>query len=275
VKQSALGQLSGPISYIVGWCTRLRLPKFLLLPILRRYVKTYQVDLDVIDRPLKDYVSVDDFFTRDLLPSARPIACCDGAVVSPADGRIHNLGWIEDGIVLQAKGVPYSLEALLADPADAALFKQGSYLTVHLSPRDCHHVFAPVTGRLRSATHVAGALFPVREPYASQRIGLYAKNERLVAQLDSDQGPVAVVMVGALNVGNMELCADPGLVGRRSGFSRRSYDGLPIAGGQKLGTFHLGSTVVLLLSKRVQWRAALQGAGILYGESLTEEPGHV
>ena len=257
------------VSALVGWVARLRLPSFVLQPFLRRFVQSFEVDLGLIDRPLESFVSVDDFFTRDLRPGVRPIDGRANAVLSPADGRVHNFGFIEDGVLLQAKGIPYSLEALLTDPLEAERFRGGSYLTVYLSPRDCHHVFAPMAGSLRRAVHVPGRLFPVREPIVSTVQGLYTRNERVVTLLDAGDHQLAVVLVAATNVGNITLLPEARLGAPRPYLTNRGLSpAVGVAAGQKLGTFHLGSTVVLVFSKPVTWREGLLGASVCYGEAL-------
>lgn len=266
--QALWERLGNPISYLVGRIVRWRLPRPILQPLLRAYIRHYQVDLSLIDRPLHDFTSIDDFFTRDLKPELRPIEFAPDKVVSPVDGRVHNFGHIEEGTLLQAKGVSYKLATLLGDSQLASQFAGGSYLTIYLSPRDCHHVFSPETGHVHSAAHIPGKLFPVREPFASQLSGLYARNERAVITQHTARGPVATVLVGALNVGNLELPFDRELCVARAGHARQEYSHVHLKRGEKIGTFHLGSTVVVLYPQRVEWAPEIAGRQVCYGEVL-------
>lgn len=56
------------------------------------------------------YASFNDFFTRPLKPSARPIAKAD--FVSPVDGAISQLSHIDDHQIVQAKGHRFTVADL-------------------------------------------------------------------------------------------------------------------------------------------------------------------
>ncbi len=87
---------------------------------------------------------------------------------------------------------------------------------------------------------------------------LFARNERLMCHIDGPLGRVAVVAVGAYNVGRISAAFDaawnapPGesaWVTNRRGLqsAARAYDPpIPVRQGDEVMTFHLGSTVVLL-----------------------------
>ena len=142
---------------------------------------------------------------------------------------------------------------LLADDPVAEPLSRGSYATVYLSPRDYHRVHCPVDGVVTGYLHVPGTLWPVNAAGVAHVDRLFCRNERLVTLLDSEtHGPVAVVMVGATAVGRITAAYDDAICTNAGGgtLSRVRYDQpRPLARGAELGTFHLGSTVVVLCGR--------------------------
>ena len=147
------------------------------------------------------------FFTRRLREGARPVAGGDGVVVSPSDSRLSAIGPVPpDGRLEQVKGSTYTIEALLGSAEDAAPFRRGAHATLYLSPAMYHRVHAPVDGRVVAWRYMPGRLFPVNGAGVRSVPGLFTRNERVALFMDTEaHGPVAVVLVGAANVGRMSL----------------------------------------------------------------------
>jgi phosphatidylserine decarboxylase len=142
----------------------------------------------------------------------------------------------------------YPVSALLGGAIDAASFEGGTAWNFYLSPRDAHHIFSPREGTLRGLRYIRGRLYPVNNWAVANIPGLFIENERVVCFLDTPDGPLAVVMVGATNVGSISLAAlDIGLIRERA--PQRVELEVPVARGAKLGTFHLGSTVIVLSAR--------------------------
>lgn len=219
-------------------------------------------DIDMSDAQLKnpeDFASFNAFFTRALKPEARPIDAAENSIVSPVDGAISQITRIDEGSLIQAKGHSYSVADLLGgDETEAAKYAQGSFTTIYLSPRDYHRIHIPVAGTLTEMVHVPGRLFSVSPATARTIPRLFARNERVIAHFDTAMGPMAVVMVGAVNVGSVETVW-AGEVTPPAGKSigRWRYEGdkaLQFAKGAELGRFNMGSTVILLMgNSAVQW----------------------
>ena len=168
-------------------------------------IRQFGVDMSEAAQPdPKAYASFNHFFTRALKPGARVPDPDPDALLMPADGHISQCGPIEDGRIFQAKGQSFTAAELLGDEAAAAPFAQGAFATVYLSPRDYHRVHMPWTGTLRETVHVPGRLFSVGPDAVRHVPRLFARNERLVCHFDTDFGPMAVVMVGALLVSGVE-----------------------------------------------------------------------
>jgi len=198
----------------------------------------------------RSYATFNQFFTRALRPGARVAAADPRALVMPADGRISQLGRIEDGRIFQAKGQSFTAAELLGDAEAARPFHDGLFATVYLSPRDYHRVHMPWTGTLRETVHVPGRLFSVG-PAAVQNVpGLFARNERLVCHFDTDFGPMVSVMVGALLVSGVEtVWSGEEIPHYGDRITRKDYrgKGITLERFAEMARFNYGSTVIVLL----------------------------
>jgi len=237
-------------SRLVGWFMGVRAWKS---PLIRFFVGRYGVDLSEAQREqVSDYDSFNDFFTRLLKPGARPFPDSPQAILCPADGSVSQAGRIAQDQILQAKGHSYSCADLLADTELAGQFHDGSFATIYLSPRDYHRVHMPCAGRLSRMVHVPGRLFSVNPATASAVPGLFARNERVVCLFDTEIGPMAVVLVGAMIVASIEtswagtVC--PGHTGPSTIDYRNQPEPITLARGDELGLFKTGSTVIVLFA---------------------------
>ena len=274
VERLAAAALSWPLlSRLAGRASDLRLPKAILVPAIRAYARAFHADLDEAALPPEGYASFNDFFTRRLRDGARPIASGRGVVVSPSDSRLSTIGPVPaDGRLDQVKGVTYSIEDLLGCAEDAALFRRGVHATLYLSPAMYHRVHSPADGRVASWRYVPGRLFPVNAAGVRLVPGLFTRNERVAVILDTEaHGPVAVVLVGAANVGRMSLAfTDLVTNTSRAGRPGRVVPADPVAlrRGEELGAFNLGSTVVLLVANPALAPAAAAGDIVRVGQAL-------
>ncbi len=223
--------------------------------IIRRFVARYQVNMDeALDSSISSYRSFNDFFTRALKPGARPLARAD--LICPVDGAVSQFGAIAKDQIFQAKGHSYSTTAVVGgDTTLAALFQDGSFATLYLSPRDYHRIHMPADGRLSRMIYVPGELFSVNPTTARGVPGLFARNERVVCVFESDSGPFVLILVGATIVGSMATVwhgvVNPprGKVLREWHYPAESGDAVFLKQGEEMGRFLLGSTVVMLFPK--------------------------
>ncbi len=261
------------ISRLIGLVAECRIPWVRDL-FIRRFIHTYGVDMSqALEPDPTAYACFNDFFTRALKPDARPIG---EGLVSPADGVLSRYGRIEHGTLIQAKGQTYSLGALLGgDVSRAAPFRQGSFATVYLSPKDYHRVHMPMTGTLREMTYVPGRLFSVNQATANHVPGLFARNERLVCIFDTEHGPLAMVLVGAMIVAAIETTW-AGQVTPLSGRvqTTRFDEPIVIEKGQEMGRFKLGSTVVMCMGREMAFGDFdPKGSPISMGQTMGALPG--
>ena len=218
-------------------------------------VRRFDVNLAEAAEPdPRAYESFNAFFTRALRPGARVADPDPDALLMPADGRISQCGPIghadERGRIFQAKGRSFTAAELLGDETAAEAFEGGVFATVYLSPRDYHRVHMPWSGTLRETVHVPGRLFSVGPAAVRHVPRLFARNERLVCHFDTDFGPMAVVMVGALLVSGVETVwsgEEIPAYGKR--ITRKDYHGRGIVLERfaEMARFNYGSTVIVLL----------------------------
>lgn len=200
------------------------------------------MDLSEAEHSVEHYESLSDLFTRHLKEGARPVEAGQQTLVSPVDGAVSALGALEGEALLQAKGLTYSAGELLGDEEFAESLRGGAFITLYLRPKDYHRIHAPLAGRLRSCRRIPGTLFPVQPSSVRNVVGLFVRNERVVLELHTDVGPVAVVFVGAAAVGAITTPFEDGSQGLAS------FDPpLEIARGDEIGVFNLGSTVIVVM----------------------------
>ena len=254
----------------LAYSTDPRTKQWLIDTIVRRF----GVDLEEAAQPDPTaYPSFNAFFTRALKPGVRQPDPDPRTLVMPADGRISQLGAIEDGRIFQAKGQSFTAAELLGDEIAAEPFREGLYATVYLSPRDYHRVHMPWTGTLRETVHVPGRLFSVGPDAVRHVPRLFARNERLVCHFDTDFGPMASVMVGALLVSGVEtVWSGEEIPAYGDRITRKDYrsQGITLQRFAEMARFNYGSTVVVLLPPGVaEFESGLVAEGpVKLGQAL-------
>ncbi len=257
------------LTYLAGFLANVKHQKIKNF-VIERFIKQYQVNMSeaLIEDP-KKYSCFNDFFIRYLKPEARTISAAD--IVSPVDGCISEIGLIQKGQIIQAKGLDYSVEELLAcNQSEAARYEQGQFATLYLAPKDYHRVHMPMDAKLISMTYIPGTLFSVQPATARSIPKLFARNERLVVFFETQIGPMAVVLVGATVVGAIgtSWLGDLRRCNKKSTFD---YPDTAFKKADEMGYFKLGSTVILLFANgaSMQWNPQMKaGNGIQFGQEL-------
>jgi len=264
------------VSGVVFRVTRWRAPWTTWL--IRRFVRAFGVNLDeAAQSDPAAYDSFNAFFTRSLAEGMRPVEGGADDWISPVDGRISQIGHIQSGNIFQAKGRAYTATELLGGDGELAeWFKDGSFATLYLSPSDYHRIHMPVDATLREMIHVPGRLFSVSTGTVAEVPRLFARNERVVCLFDTADGPMAMVLVGAINVSAIETVwaglVTPSPQRQVGRWDYREEDGLSIRlkRGAEMGRFNMGSTVILLTAPGVdfdpRWQAEMP---VKLGERLS------
>ena len=264
-------------SALAGWAASRPLPKKIQWSALSLFARHYGVDLGEAEKPLEEYRTFQEFFTRRLKPGIRPQdEMLPGAINCPVDGNLIALGRIRSGTLIQAKGLHYHLEELLKHMPSPEPFEGGHFLTLYLSPRDYHRIHVPLEGVVQAVSRVEGELWPVNDASTANIPRLYVRNRRAVwlaeGRSNDDGLLVACVLVGATHVGGCvvdeqwlegrKLPKDGGLI----------VSGLPCAPGDDLGMFQFGSTVVMLVggAKADAWHPVRPQGAVKVGQRLGE-----
>jgi phosphatidylserine decarboxylase len=227
------------LSGAVGWAADRHIPRWFRAPAYRAYARFTGADLSEVRLDLRSFPSLGAFFVRELKSGARPIPLDRDALCSPVDGTVQSLGPVERGTLLQAKGRSYALAELLGAGGDAAAFEGGFGWTIYLSPRDYHRIHAPERCDLVRAEWMGGDRFSVAPKVLSKRRVLDI-NERCALELECAHARLALVLVGALNVGRIRV------VGVQPGHAGPVVPKMRFERGAELARFEMGSTIVLV-----------------------------
>ncbi|HEY0719949.1 MAG TPA: archaetidylserine decarboxylase [Gammaproteobacteria bacterium] len=270
------------ISRLTHAITRIRYHRF-KNAFIGWFVRSFQVDLTEaqITNPYS-YEHFNAFFTRALKPEARPIVNGRYEVACPVDGAVSQVGEISHGQLFQAKGHSYSLLELLGgSDKRAAPFQNGAFATIYLSPRDYHRIHMPLGGVLREMVHVPGRLFSVNAATVKVIPRVFARNERVISIFDTAFGPMALVKVGAINVGSIEtvwageVTPPAGQIVRSWHYPADGEEAVSLERGAEMGRFNMGSTVIVLFGHdAIEWSDSLQpGAVVRLGQLLATRKG--
>ena len=220
--------------------------------VIKAFAKKYNVDMSEAKKEnFSDYESFNQFFIRELKDDARKINENPTALCLPADGRVSQIGHIDDDRLLQAKGHFFSLSDLLAGDEELVhTFKNGEFATIYLSPRDYHRVHMPCDATLRKMIYVPGDLFSVNPFLAEHVPNLFARNERVICVFDTAFGPMAQILVGATITASMSTVwagvINPPRTGEVKVWTYQGDNAIKLTKGQEMGAFQLGSTVINL-----------------------------
>ena len=220
--------------------------------VIKIFAKKYNVDMSEAKKEnFRDYESFNQFFIRELKDDARKINENPTALCLPADGRVSQIGHIDDDRLLQAKGHFFSLSDLLAGDEELVhTFKNGEFATIYLSPRDYHRVHMPCDATLRKMIYVPGDLFSVNPFLAEHVPNLFARNERVICVFDTAFGPMAQILVGATITASMSTVwagvINPPRTGEIKVWTYQGDNAIKLTKGQEMGAFQLGSTVINL-----------------------------
>lgn len=244
------------VSRVVYFVTRLRGPQ--VGPMITWFIEKYGVNMDEAEEAEVDYYQTfNEFFIRPLKADIRPIAPGENTLACPCDGTVSQAGPIRAGAIMQAKGRGYSaLELLGGDKTMAAEFADGNFATIYLAPYNYHRVHMPIDANMKRIIHVPGRLFSVAQWTVEEIPRLFARNERLACYFETAAGPMVMVLVGAINVAAIETVWS-GLVtpprGKKISEFDYSHTRKEIHKGAEMGRFNMGSTVILLAGKNVEW----------------------
>lgn len=246
------------LSYITGYFVRIAFPGKMAFYVNKTLAALFKINMTEAEKPLSDYKTFEDVFTRKLKEGARPLD--KSPYCSPCDGTLSLTQELTDPTkTLQVKGSTYSLFELIfgKNHSKNLKFKPCWVSTFYLAPHNYHRVHSPISGFLRSIKHIPGTLWPVNPLFLSYIPRLFSRNERLVFEIETaEKGLAYLVMVGAFNVGRITSPLSKGIISNNKIMNTRGKTEIltppvELTKGQEIGTFMLGSTVVLAFDKNI------------------------
>lgn len=253
------------ISTLMGWASESRI-LWLKNFLINQFIRLFKVNMReaAIEDP-QAYPSFNNFFIRQLKPDIRPIAEGQQDIASPADGTITQIGRIDKNQLLQAKNLYFDLETLLGGDTDlATLFQDGAFATLYLAPNNYHRVHMPFSGKLERTIYVPGKLFSVNRMTSELVPNLFSRNERLISIFDTNAGPMAVILVGAMIVGSIQTVWKDKPIRARQIINETFSNGIELTKGTELGYFKMGSTVIILFAKdKIEWTPSRQATSMI------------
>ena len=216
------------INHLYGWYHR--------RPLSRRkigFVERLNVNMSESVRSISDFESFNDFFTREIDLSRRPVDPAASVCVAPADGRALAFDRVHADTTFRIKRSAFNLRRFLNDRDLLSVFDGGSMVISRLYLGDYHHFHFPDSGIPGSTVNIHGSYYPV-SPYSLRSlVPFYTENHRVWTPFTSDHfGGMLLVEIGAFTVGSIQ---------------QRYRPGVRVAKGAPKGFFELGGSTVVML----------------------------
>ena len=256
------------LSFIVGKLANIKRPKILVRFLIKHFASFYKININEIKKDISEFDSLASFFIRDLKDGVRQV---DGDFVSPVDAYLRNVDSVKNLSIEVIKGKTYNLEELLGSKEDAEKYECGYFVNLYLSPKDYHNVHSPCDGTITNIRYIPGKLWPVTNWSLNTVPNLFSINERLIFNIKSPLGELLLVMVGATNVGKMTtpFIKNFSTNNLKDRIQNEFTINSKVSILEKIGTFNLGSTVVLILDKNFKEKLNFGKQGdVKIGKSL-------
>jgi phosphatidylserine decarboxylase len=266
-------------SKVAGRLSDLHVPPPLLGPALHAYSQVFGVKAEELPKPLGEFTSFREFFTRPMKEGLRIADARPEAIVSPVDGIILETGQMDSPVpnTFKVKDRYYTLDELLGRMAYYDFPREemkGLYALLYLNPGCYHRIHSPLEGSITCLSHTPGTLYPVNRLGRRWIPDYHIKNSKVVLKISSPDGGLQIfmVLIGAFVVGTITLTYNSRMEFPASGreLFRPVDPPWPVSKGQELGIFNLGSSVILICycrkSADMSWAA--QAGEIQMGSAL-------
>lgn len=189
-----------------------RIPHFIHQRMIAMVIRTYGIDVSEVEKPLSEFRTLQEFFSRKLVPEAR-LPHISATLVSPCDGEVIRVGKVdadmESELLLQVKGHGYPLTELLHErPAPCRPGYHRWCYIFHLRPKDYHRFHSPCQMSVMKTVHIPGMLHPVTFTAAKWIPHLFSTQERVVVTSEWQHGTMYMVPLGATCVGSISFVFD-------------------------------------------------------------------
>jgi len=263
------------LTHFIGWFSRIESP---LLTKVSIAIWRLFTDLDLSEARQQHFSSLHACFTRELKPGMRVVDAGPRTLASPSDAIVGACGTVQQGSVLQAKGMLYRMADLFGEAARAQPFEGGNYITLRLTSSMYHRFHAPFDGRIEHVSYISGDTWNVN-PIALKRVQrLFCRNERAVIRMRLNDGtpggmPVALVPVAAILVASIRLHFLNVLLHLRWPGPNEMPCDVVVNKGQELGWFEHGSTIIVFVPPGCTLAAGIStGQRIRMGQALVQLP---
>lgn len=229
--------------------TRSRLSR----PLIKPFSRAYHVQESEMEYPINHYHSLQEFFTRRLKHDARTIDQSTNTLISPVDGILSDMGPLSSSHRFYIKDRLYNMREILGSEKKAAAYQHGYFFILYLSPRHYHRIHFPINGTLVSRYALGEKSYPVNS--LGTRLGNdpFSTNYRLISELATDFGKVAIVKIGALNINSIHV----------------SHSSTTCSKGEEIGYFSFGSTVLLFVENHAHFQPQAQlNNEVNYGQPI-------
>lgn len=262
------------LSQIFGKFASKQFPKWFQKIVNNSYVSLMGLDMSEFHHP-STYKSLNALFTRKLRQE-REFSLDGEDFIAPCDSLITECGELKEDYALQIKGMRYKSDALLGEhfsKEEKEVIHNGSFINFYLSPKDYHRYHIPTNLRVLKTVHIPGKLYPVNIPSLKKRLNLFIENERVVLLCETkEKKQFYVVLVGALNVGVMQVSFEKGIKTNADAHqsSVYKYENLYLDKGDDFGCFEMGSTIVILAQKDMLELRVKEGENVKFGQNIAK-----
>ncbi len=266
--------ITSAISQNFGKFANKEFPTWFQKIVNKSYVGLMGLDMSDFQDP-NTYKSLNSLFTRKLNDD-REYSQEKDAFISPCDSLISECGELSDNYALQIKGMKYSSDELLGkhfSDDEKKSIHGGNFVNFYLSPKDYHRYHIPTDLKVLRAVHIPGKLYPVNFPSLKKRLNLFIENERVVLMCESESGKrFYMVLVGALNVGVMQVAFEPKIKTNADATTSSvyEYENLHLKKGNDFGCFEMGSTIVIIAQKEMLELEDIVLTDVKYGQTIAK-----
>lgn len=194
------------------------------------YSKIYQININEMEKSIKEYHTIHELFTRKLKKEARLIDPRPFSVVSPVDAIFQEYGKVQSDNCITVKGKKYYISEMLGGDEKVKKYVNGTYMIFYLSPSHYHRIHSPVTGTISNQWIMGTKSYPVNSFGLKYGKRPLSKNYRMITEMEYEGGTVAIVKVGAMFINSIK---------------KLTTEDQLIKGGE-MAYFSFGSSVVLL-----------------------------
>ncbi|MFB3160619.1 phosphatidylserine decarboxylase [Neobacillus sp. 179-J 1A1 HS] len=218
-------------SVILRRFARSRVSRF----VVPSFAKIYKLNQNEMEKTLNEYPTLHDLFIRTLKKEVRLVDKNENSVVSPVDAVIEDVGSINETSEMLVKGKSYSIQEMLGSEHTVTKYLNGTYMVLYLSPSHYHRIHSPADGAIVKQWALGSKSYPVNKMGLKYGVRTLAKNYRMITEVNTASGHIAIVKVGAMFVNSIE----------------KTHQGMHLQKGEEMAYFSFGSTVVLLFEKGI------------------------